>query len=68
MINFFDLKEKRQDILVIFTFAFTFKICFQEGRFRLRYLPKSYVPVACDISELDDNLVVVDLIKAEVCF
>ncbi|KAL7069678.1 hypothetical protein ACQ4LE_010743 [Meloidogyne hapla] len=51
MINFEDLKSKEQTTL--------------DGRFRLRYLPKSSVPVACDIQELDEYLVVVDLVKAE---
>nr|CAD2153647.1 unnamed protein product [Meloidogyne enterolobii] len=51
MINFEKLKTEGQIIL--------------DGRFRLRYLNKNCVPIASDIPELDEHLIVVDLVKAE---
>uniref|UniRef100_A0A915M1I8 Uncharacterized protein n=1 Tax=Meloidogyne javanica TaxID=6303 RepID=A0A915M1I8_MELJA len=51
MISFEKLKTEGQIIL--------------DGRFRLRYLNKNCVPIASDIPEIDEHLIVVDLVNAE---
>jgi len=63
---------KLMDKLLWFFFIFilNFKLFsfLKDGRFRLRYLNKNCVPIASDIPEIDEHLIVVDLVNAEVSF